>query len=72
MPNRPLRDPETEQIREAILQQIAEQGFTGDAIVDVQEADGVQTINIQLNEVSEDDGTATETEDEIVIQHQDF
>ena len=61
-----------EEIREAILQQIAEQGFTGEAIVDVQEADGVQTINIELNEVSEDDGTANETEDEIVIQRQDF
>ena len=61
-----------EEIREAILQQIAEQGFTGEAVVDVQEADGIQTINIELNEVSEENGAVDKSGDNIVIERKDF
>ena len=39
-----------EEIRAQILQQLAEQGFTGDATVDVINEDGLQEITIELEE----------------------
>jgi len=58
-----------EEIQAQILQQIAEQGFTGDAVVEVHEEDGVQTINVELTDVVEEaDGSQGETEDTIVIE----
>ena len=39
-----------EEIQAAILAQLAEQGFTGEAVIDVEQSDGVQTINVELNE----------------------
>jgi len=58
-----------EEIQAAILQQIYEQGFSGDAVVDVQEADGVQTINIELTDVvEEENGAEGESSDTIVIE----
>ncbi len=58
-----------EEIREGILQQIYEQGFSGDAVVEVHEENGVQTVNVELTDVvEEEDGSQGETEDKIVIE----
>ena len=58
-----------EEIQAQILQQLAEQGFAGDATVEVVDEDGVQTINIELTDVvEEEDGSQGETEDKIVIE----
>lgn len=57
-----------EEIRASILQQIYEHGFTGDAVVEVLEADGVQTINIDLNDIQED---GSGTEDTVIIELQE-
>ncbi len=47
-----------EEVRAGILAQLAEQGFTGEAQVDVIDADGQRTVNIDLNDVQTDGGHA--------------
>ena len=59
-----------EEIQAQIIAQLLEQGFEGDAVVDVQLEDGQATINIELNDIEVDgDGEAMgETADTIVIE----
>jgi hypothetical protein len=59
-----------EEIQAQIIAQLLEQGFEGDAVVDVQLEDGQTTINIELNDIEVDgDGEVMgETTDTIVIE----
>lgn len=58
-----------EEIQAGILAQLAAQGFTGEAVIDVQQSDGVQTINIELTDtVDGADGAQGGTDDVIVIE----
>ena len=64
-----------EEIRQQILQELAEQGFEGDAVVEVVDEDGQRTINIELTDIGECDdsgegnaGAEGETKDVIVIE----
>ena len=59
-----------EEIQAQIIAQLLEQGFEGDAVVDVQVEDGQATINIELNDIEVDgDGEVMgETTDTIVIE----
>ena len=64
-----------EEIRQQILQEIMEQGFDGDAVVEVIDEDGQRTINIELTDIGEggdctegDAGAEGETKGVIVIE----
>ena len=54
-----------EEVRAEILAQLAAQGFSGDAQVEVIDTDGQRTINVELNDVQTTDG-----EGDIVIDLQ--
>ena len=64
-----------EEVRQQILQQLMEQGFDGDAVVEVIDEDGQRTINIELTDIGEcgegaegDAGAEGQTEGVIVIE----
>ena len=58
-----------EEIRQQILQQLMEDGFEGDAVVEVIDENGQRTINIELTDIVEGDDCAEgETEGVIVIE----
>jgi hypothetical protein len=56
-----------EEIRQQVLEQLVQQGFDGDAVVEVVDEDGQRTINIELNEIVPADEDAEDEDGGVVV-----